>query len=89
MATEFGKKAAVEFISQIGFQKGTIADIMSGKAQKGQFLVKPPKGVTTEEQYKKLIGNIGKVEPIAFEKLQKEGMEATEAEEIGRRVKGC
>jgi len=79
VATEFGKKAAVEFISQIGFQKGTIADIMSGKAQKGQFLVKPPKGVTTEEQYKKLIGNIGKVEPIAFEKLQKEGMEATEA----------
>ncbi|HEC64351.1 MAG TPA: hypothetical protein ENI23_03560, partial [bacterium] len=79
VATEFGKKAAVEFISQIAFQKGTIADIMSGKAQKGQFLIKPPKGITTEEQFTKLIGNIGKVKPIAFEKLQKEGIEAAEA----------
>ncbi len=81
VATEFGKKAAVKFISQIAFQKGTIADIMSGKAQKGEIFVKPPKGVPDEEQYRKLIGDIGSAKPIPFEKLRSEGIEATKAME--------
>ena len=77
VATEFGKKAAAEFITQIAYQKGTLSDIMSGKAQKGEILIKPK--AKTEKEYLRDIGNIGKAKPVSFEKLQKEGLNTEEA----------
>lgn len=78
-AKRIGKEVAAEFVSQIAYQKGTLQQILAGKGERGQVFVRPPRGVETEAQYKRLIGNIGKADPIPFEKLKKEGIEATEA----------
>ena len=82
-AGKFGKDAAAEFITQIGYQKGTLEQIMAGVAKKGEIFIKPPakteqeyiqkaiKGASDPEALKKIL--------IPFEKLQREGIDAFEA----------
>ena len=41
-AAKFGKDAAANFITQIAYQKGTLSDLMSGKAETKSLYIKPP-----------------------------------------------
>jgi len=41
-AAKFGKEAAANFITQIAYQKGTLSDLMSGKAETKSLYIKPP-----------------------------------------------
>jgi len=88
LATKLGKIAATEFITQIAYQKGTLAEIMSGKAKKEEIYVKPPKGVKTEKEYLDRLVRSAPTEDdkkkikagaVAFDKLNAEGKEAAEA----------
>jgi DNA polymerase III epsilon subunit-like protein len=88
LAKKLGKVAATEFITQIAYQKGTLSEIMSGKAKKEEIYVKPPKGIKTDKEYLERLTKAAptkdiakKIEKgaIAFDKLTEEGQEATKA----------
>ena len=70
----FGKKAAEEFLTQIAYKKGTLAEIRSGTAKEERVFIKPE---VSKAQYLKAMG--GFEGAFDFEQLEKEGKNIKES----------
>jgi TP901 family phage tail tape measure protein len=65
-AQRLGEKSAIEFITQIGYKKGKLGDILSGAIKPKEILLKPP--VASEEEYRKKLKK--GISAVPFERLK-------------------
>jgi len=89
---EGGLPSRVKHIRQIGYQKGTLAQIREGKAERGNIYIKPPKEIqelykagdikTAVAKYKEFLGDLGKAN-VDFEKELKSIMESGKDVKVG------